>query len=78
MKNIEVSKEAVHKRSQKIWNDAVRNAKKLEKCEGPHDFTDVEVTSGQVFYRCTKCAGRVSAVARLWYQNGLKHGRNQQ
>lgn len=62
--------------SQAIWAKVKANRAHLDACPGPHAFEDVtpERPIGKT-YRCTTCGGEVDAVAKHWYEHGLKHGR---
>lgn len=60
--------------------DIERNIKILLGCAGPHSFrivdVDPDLPSG-VLLECIRCGGQLDAVAVLWYQRGLAHGRNE-
>lgn len=61
---------------QGIWEDVKENARKLNGCPGPHDFS-IETTRGKALskrWKCSKCGGEVSAVEKRWYCLGLEHG----
>jgi hypothetical protein len=67
MKN---SKEQV----QKMWQETQENAKKLNECQGPHDFKPIEGRK----YRCTHCTGEISTIHYYWYYQGIRHSKKQQ
>jgi hypothetical protein len=59
-----------------IWEEVQANHKRLDECEGPHDFSikkdpDRKIGSDWI---CTKCGGRISAPNKTWYERGLAHG----
>lgn len=62
-------------------NEILRNVKaniaKLDGCKGPHEFALSEPEEGQVVrrYVCSKCGGHVEAIYKLWYEEGLAHGK---
>lgn len=61
--------------SQAIWAKVKANHARLDACPGPHAFEDVTLTRTlNKHYRCTLCGGEVDAVAKRWYEHGLKHG----
>lgn len=60
-----------------IWEEVKANTQKLEACPGPHEFTQDDDPSREVFkrWRCAKCGGVVNVEGKLWYERGLAHGR---
>jgi hypothetical protein len=65
--------------AQQIWRDVKANQKKLDGCKGPHDFQPLPI-EGQALirdYRCLKCGGKLDAIHKSWYDEGLKHGRSE-
>lgn len=61
----------------KIWEEVCANAKKLDECVGPHDFSKPDPADSKLprRYFCTKCGGWLAAVEVIWYKKGLEHGR---
>lgn len=57
---------------QEIWDQAVLNAAKLDRCQSPHDFA---VVKGDRRAACRKCGGDVNADCARWYIEGLAHAR---
>jgi hypothetical protein len=62
--------------TKKIWDAVQANWKALNECRGPHDFYAIapERKLGGRF-RCSLCLGEIDKVNKLWYEMGLKHGR---
>ena len=60
-----------------IANQIMENRKKLDLCEGPHDFqhTDKERRPPLGHWTCSKCGGWQDYIQVAWYQKGLEHGR---
>lgn len=58
-----------------ILSNVKANIKRLELCEGPHDFKPQVEKKMFHKYTCTKCNGEVSADSVHWYSEGLKHGK---
>jgi hypothetical protein len=63
--------------SKKIWEQVKANHAKLDACEG-HEFSPVAKYPDRPDhalkdYVCTKCGGRIDAIAHHWYQMGMKH-----
>jgi len=59
-----------------IWEEVQRNRKKLDGCDGPHQFKPIQIEDRQIArdYRCTKCGGKLDAMNTIWYNKGLEHG----
>lgn len=57
--------------------DQVRaNHRKLNACEGPHEFV-IDNPEEQLLrqrYRCTRCGGHIECRLYFWYKRGLEHG----
>lgn len=65
------------------------NSARLKQCIGPHNFSICidrhtkepiigEPTPAQRFgawWRCAKCDGQVENLHKIWYENGVKHGK---
>jgi hypothetical protein len=49
-----------------------RNDALLDACEGTHDFLRYSSNGLASRYRCTKCGGDVSVIAKMWYEKGVK------
>jgi len=62
-----------------IWRDVKANQAKLRSCRGPHDFQPIPVEGKQLIrdYRCSRCGGKTSATNKIWYNEGLEHGRKE-
>lgn len=71
-----------------ILREIKENSMKMDTCHR-HDFSIVldrhtklaieNPTPEQRFgakFRCLHCGGIVDGIARIWYENGLKHGQN--
>ena len=58
-----------------IWEQVKANAATLDACAGPHDFQRLEERLLSK-YRCTRCGGTVDGTDKLWYERGLKHGKD--
>lgn len=59
-----------------IWANVKANAKRLDECRGPHDFTDASPEKPlNKNWICVDCGGTVNTVAKNWYLRGLAHGR---
>jgi len=56
------------------WELVKANHKRLEECEGPHDFQCEDPKSMRSKYVCSKCGGKISKTDWLWYERGLAHG----
>jgi len=63
--------------AKKLWEEAGANIDKLDACQGPHDFVQIDQGMPALGrrYRCKKCLGIVPAVNRHWYERGLAHGK---
>jgi ribosomal protein L37AE/L43A len=51
------------------------NARRLESCTVPHNFT-VDITPDRTIFKrwaCAKCGGSVDDGAKSWYARGLAH-----
>jgi hypothetical protein len=61
----------------KLWDEVEANHRKLDGCQGPHDFAQVDPGPSKLgaTYRCQKCGGTVGHLHKLWYEIGLRHGR---
>jgi hypothetical protein len=60
------------------WARAVENSKALDACPGPHDFAPLTDPLKRFIggkWKCRTCGGEIDSVARIFYQQGLKHGR---
>jgi hypothetical protein len=59
-----------------IIREARINAKRLQKCDAPHDFKPIPKRRDQVFqhYRCSRCGGEIDRIALGYYNMGLRHG----
>lgn len=73
-----------------IWLEVKTNSKRLEGCQR-HDFSiclerytkkPIEnPTPAQRFgakWRCSKCAGEIDGINKIWYERGLKHSESDQ
>lgn len=60
--------------AEEILAHIVENQRKLDNCEGPHDFRPV-VNARK--YSCHRCGGELDVPSYHWYYTGLKHGRQQ-
>jgi len=62
-----------------IINAVKENQRRLLACEGPHDCVPECTPRNQLVkkYQCKKCSGWMTTRDWVWYQEGLKHGRNQ-
>jgi len=65
----------------KIFNRVKENNAKLHQCKGPHIFVpyteDVSALRAFRKKRCIKCSGTLNDLDVLWYERGLKHGREE-
>ena len=60
-----------------MMNDIKENHRKLDGCRF-HEFS-IDVTLDKKFdkrYRCIKCGGEVSAMAKHWYEKGKEQAEN--
>jgi hypothetical protein len=58
-----------------VMDEVQENAKRLESCKGPHEFT-VDTTPDRTIFKrwaCALCAGTVDDNAKRWYVRGLTH-----
>ena len=62
-----------------LWKEVQKNAKRLDECEGAHDFIAVPPAPDglQREYICKKCNGIIRSLEWLWYTRGLEHGRKE-
>lgn len=58
----------------KIFENVKANFKRLDECNGPHDFEKVG-EDFRAIYRCRKCNGEISQRDYKWYAKGLEHGK---
>lgn len=64
------------KEIKQIWENVKANHKRLDECEGPHEFELVgEDRPLKSKYRCRKCKGELDRINHGWYQRGLEHGK---
>lgn len=59
-----------------IWAEVQENHRKLRGC-ALHDFS-IDLNPDRRMgkkWQCSRCGGVIDAVRRLWYIDGLKHGR---
>lgn len=56
-----------------LYAQVQANVKALESCPGPHEFEREDVRHS----RCKKCGGVADVLAIIWYNSGLKHGRQE-
>ena len=76
---------AVSPQMQAMWNEVKANHKRLNECQGPHDFVGVEselrytLKDGSVYgrYVCKKCNGKVFPNDKIWYERGIEHGKKE-
>jgi hypothetical protein len=59
-----------------IWKQVKINHKKLDNCDGPHEFEPMQHKDGELVrrYRCKKCGGEIDAIHHIWYKRGFEHG----
>jgi len=58
-----------------IWKKVKENRKRLDSCEGIHNFTNDK--DGKIVPRystCTKCKGELDPIHVNWYIKGVEHG----
>ena len=62
--------------AQQIWQAVKANKKRLDNCNGPHDFQPIHEDGKKLVrdYRCSKCGGKIDAIHKIWYCEGLEHG----
>lgn len=61
-----------------LWEKTRANGRAWDACVGPHELEDL--TPGKMFgkrYRCRLCGGECDSVAKLFYEQGLAHGRGE-
>jgi hypothetical protein len=65
--------------SKNILAEVRANLKRLDECEGPHEFELVLDTASEARkkHRCRKCGGTIDSTRRAWYDRGLEHGRRE-
>lgn len=68
-------------RAKAIWEEVKANGEKLKQCKG-HDFSiDLHPDKAAVAgwkWQCKHCKGKVSAIHKVWYENGKRHGQEEQ
>lgn len=57
----------------KIWEDVQNNRKILDSCSF-HEFEPCPIKPRK--YICKNCKGTVDAIAKYWYEMGIKHKEN--
>lgn len=59
-----------------LWNEIRANSAKVQECAGPHDLEEVPGQSTlNKRWRCKLCGGVIDTIAKLYYEQGLRHGR---
>lgn len=56
-----------------IWERVKANRKRLESCDGPHDFSRRYKRGASTRYQCIKCKGNVDHNQKIWYELGIAH-----
>jgi len=61
--------------AQKIWEEVKENKRRLDSCEGVHDFSiDIDPEKNHnKRTQCTKCKGYVWPGNLYWYNKGVEH-----
>lgn len=63
--------------SQRMLADVRENIRRLDTCTG-HQFTETDARPLKQRYTCSACKGEIEFIAHLWYQRGVKDGRQVQ
>ena len=61
-----------------LFEEVKENHVRLDSCSGPHEFEEVNMGGSGGFardMRCKRCGGVLNRVHAIWYERGVKHGR---
>lgn len=63
------------------WEEIKENHARRDACVGPHDYSinlpPDRAGNYPCIHRCTKCHGTIGSIDRVYYLEGLRHGREE-